>query len=97
MAEAQINAEFGRLFRTDFLQRRRDALHVVLDRARARGDLPPRPAPSTVLDIVFGALWYRLLATREPVDDDLINDLTATLTRIPQTPAGTSNDPGGPQ
>ncbi|WP_331743648.1 TetR/AcrR family transcriptional regulator C-terminal ligand-binding domain-containing protein (plasmid) [Streptomyces sp. NBC_01136] len=49
-------------------------------RARARGDLPSRPTPSTALDIVFGALWYRLLATRQPVDDDLIDDLTATLT-----------------
>ncbi|MEU9114832.1 TetR/AcrR family transcriptional regulator [Streptomyces sp. NPDC048483] len=94
MAEAQINAEFGQLFRTDFLQRRRDALQVVVDRARARGDLPPRPAPPTVLDIVFGTLWYRLLATREPFGDDLVDDLTATLAQAPQPPPGTFSDSG---
>lgn len=81
MAQAQINEEFGELFRSAFLQRRRDALQVVLDRARTRGDLPPCPAASTVLDIVFGTLWYRLLATRQPMGDDLVEELTATLTQ----------------
>jgi AcrR family transcriptional regulator len=94
MAEAQINEEFGELFRSAFLQRRRDALQVVLDRARTRGDLPPRPAASTVLDIVFGTLWYRLLATRQPVGDDLVEDLTATLTQAAQPPTSTAIDLG---
>ncbi|MCX4460979.1 MULTISPECIES: TetR/AcrR family transcriptional regulator [unclassified Streptomyces] len=97
MAEAQINEEFGQLFRSAFLQRRRDALQVVLDRARTRGDLPPRPAASTVLDIVFGTLWYRLLATRQPMGDDLVEDLTATLTQAAQPPTNTANDLGDQQ
>ena len=48
MARAQIDDAFGQRFRTAFLQRRRDALAVILDRARARGELPPacRPALS---------------------------------------------------
>ncbi|WP_018546593.1 TetR/AcrR family transcriptional regulator [Streptomyces sp. LaPpAH-108] len=81
MAQAQIDPEFGKVFRTDLLQRRRDALQVVLDRARVRGDLPSAPAPDTVLDLVFGALWYRLLATGRPADDALVDDLVATLAR----------------
>ncbi|MFF3405258.1 TetR/AcrR family transcriptional regulator [Streptomyces sp. NPDC002742] len=97
MAEAQINEEFGQLFRSAFLQRRRDALQVVLDRARTRGDLPPRPAASTVLDIVFGTLWYRLLATRQPMGDDLVEDLTATLTQAAQPPTDTAIDLGDQQ
>ncbi|WP_230424266.1 TetR/AcrR family transcriptional regulator [Streptomyces radicis] len=80
MAQAQIDAEFGEVFRADFLRRRRDALQVVLDRAAARGDLPASPAPPVVLDIVFGALWYRLMATRQPLDDALADDLVTTLT-----------------
>ncbi|MEV0742635.1 TetR/AcrR family transcriptional regulator [Streptomyces sp. NPDC050549] len=90
MAEAQINEEFGRLFRSAFLQRRRDALQVVLDRARARGDLPPRPAASTVLDIVFGTLWYRILATGEPLGADLVEELTALLVQAAPPPTGTA-------
>ncbi|MER5181696.1 TetR/AcrR family transcriptional regulator [Streptomyces sp. NPDC002896] len=97
MAEAQINEEFGELFRSAFLQRRRDALQVVLDRARTRGDLPPRPAASTVLDIVFGTLWYRLLATRQPMGDDLVEDLAATLTQAAQPPTSTAIDLGDQQ
>ncbi|WP_328663869.1 TetR-like C-terminal domain-containing protein [Streptomyces sp. NBC_00328] len=70
---------------------------MVLDRARTRGDLPPRPAASTVLDIVFGTLWYRLLATRRPMGDDLVEDLTATLTQAAQPSANTAIDLGDEQ
>ncbi|WP_327176161.1 TetR/AcrR family transcriptional regulator [Streptomyces sp. NBC_01335] len=87
MAEAQIDAEFGATFRTEFLRRRRDALQAVLDRALARGDLPARPAPATVQDLVFGVLWYRLLSAHRPIDEALVDDLAATLT---------GGAPGGP-
>lgn len=79
MAQAQIDAAFGERFRALFLQRRRDALRVITDRARARGDLPAGLPPGTVADIVFGVIWYRLLATRQPLDDRLVDELVATL------------------
>ena len=80
MAEAQINPEFGERFRTAFLQRRRQAFAVITDRASQRGDLPARPDPGTAADIVFGTIWYRILATGQPFDDQLIDDLVAMLT-----------------
>ena len=52
-----------------------------MDRARQRGDIPGRPDPGTVADIVFGTIWYRILATGQPFDDQLIEDLVAMLTR----------------
>jgi AcrR family transcriptional regulator len=79
MAEAQINPAFGARFRAQFLQRRRDALGVLVDRASARGDLPPVPRPGTVADLVFGVIWYRVLATREPVDESLVDELVSVL------------------
>jgi AcrR family transcriptional regulator len=79
MAEAQINTDFGRRFRESFLERRRSALAVITDRARKRGDLPQRPSPGTVADIVFGTIWYRVLATQEVLDAELIQDLIAVL------------------
>lgn len=79
MAEAQVDPEFGQRFRTAFLQRRRDALSIILDRAQARGDLPPGISPGTVCDIVFGALWYRLLATRQPLDKRLVEELVSAI------------------
>lgn len=79
MAEAQINDEFGERFRMSFLQHRRDALGAVLARASDRGDLPRHLRPSTVLDIVFGVIWYRILAAREPADETLVTELITTL------------------
>ncbi|MFC7275444.1 TetR-like C-terminal domain-containing protein [Paractinoplanes rhizophilus] len=79
MAEAQINPAFGERFRTGFLQRRRDALAVLVDRARTRGDLPPTPRAGTIAGIVFGVIWCRVLATREPVDDSLVDELVSVL------------------
>ncbi|MFF5294203.1 TetR/AcrR family transcriptional regulator [Paractinoplanes globisporus] len=79
MAEAQINPAFGERFRTGFLERRREALGVLVERARTRGDLPPDPRPGTVADLVFGLIWYRVLATREPIDDALIDELVSLL------------------
>jgi AcrR family transcriptional regulator len=81
MAEAQVNAEFGERFRTSFLQRRRDALGTILDRAAERGDLPPDISRETITDIVFGTLWYRILAVPNPLDATLTEELITTLTR----------------
>jgi AcrR family transcriptional regulator len=79
MAEAQIDREFGDRFRTGFLERRREALAVVTDRARVRGDLPNGVTPDTVADIVFGTIWYRVLATRRPLDTRLVDELLRVL------------------
>jgi AcrR family transcriptional regulator len=79
MAHAQLDADFAERFRTAFLERRRAALTVILDRARERGDLPPHPAPETVCDLVFGVIWYRILATGVPLDGVLADELVATL------------------
>jgi AcrR family transcriptional regulator len=79
MAEAQINPEFGARFRAGFLLRRRDALGVLVERARTRGDLPAVPRPGTAADLLFGLIWYRVLATRDPIDDAQIDELVALL------------------
>jgi AcrR family transcriptional regulator len=80
MARAQIDEAFGQRFREAFLLRRRDALGVILDRAKARGELPAGVSAGTVTDVVFGVLWYRVLATREPLDGRLAGELVALLT-----------------
>jgi AcrR family transcriptional regulator len=79
MAEAQIDPEFGERFRTSFLQQRRGALSTILDRASARAELPADVSVPLILDIVFGVIWYRLLATREPFDPALVEQLVAVL------------------
>ena len=81
MAEAQVDAAFGERFRERFLKRRREALGEVIDRARKRGDLPAVPSARAVPEIVFGVVWYRLLATGAPLDRRLVDELVALLAR----------------
>jgi AcrR family transcriptional regulator len=79
MAQSQIDTDFGERFRASFLQRRRDALAIIVDRARARGDLPPIPSADLVADVVFGVIWYRVLSRHQPLDDRLPGELVAML------------------
>jgi AcrR family transcriptional regulator len=67
MAEAQIDLDFAARFRDGFLDRRRAALAEVFDRALARGDAPVHLSGELVADVVFGTIWYRLLATDRPL------------------------------
>jgi len=83
MARAQIDDAFGQRFRTAFLQRRRDALAVILGRAQARGELPAGVSADTITDIVFGVLWYRMLATGQALDSKLADELTTALAGPP--------------
>ncbi|MEV4560792.1 TetR/AcrR family transcriptional regulator [Kitasatospora sp. NPDC049285] len=87
MAEAQIDARFGERFRDSLLRPRREALGTLVDRAHADGALAPHLTPDLAVDLVFGTLWYRLLATRDPLDVTLAEQLTATLLRA-APPAG---------
>ena len=82
MAEAQIDPAFATRFRDGFLNRRRDVLAAILDRARKRGDAPRDISDELAADVVFGVIWYRLLATERPltaVDVMPLVDLIAPL------------------
>lgn len=79
MAEAQTDPAFGARFYDGFLSHRREALLVLLRRAANRGELPAGLRSETVADVVFGVIWYRVLATRAPLDDALLGELLALL------------------
>ncbi|MEV1011251.1 TetR/AcrR family transcriptional regulator [Streptomyces sp. NPDC049881] len=80
MGQSLTDEEFGARFRARFLPTRRDALRALVERAARRGDLPPVPTPGTLLDLVFGVLWYRVIATREPLDEALVEELVTLAT-----------------
>ncbi|MFD0565946.1 TetR/AcrR family transcriptional regulator [Kitasatospora saccharophila] len=81
MAEAQIDPAFGERFHRTLLTPRREALGVLTARAHAAGALAPQLTPTAAVDLAFGLLWYRLLATGDPLDDRLAELLTRTLLR----------------
>ncbi|MGW2380135.1 TetR/AcrR family transcriptional regulator [Streptomyces sp. NPDC001658] len=74
MAEAQRDADFRHRFQDGFLTKRRAALETVVERAAARGDKPVHLTAAFAADLVFGLIWYRVLATERLLDQD---DITA--------------------
>jgi AcrR family transcriptional regulator len=77
MVEAQKNAEFRTKFREQFVRSRQEVLAALLSHHET-------PAEQTLLivDMVFGALWYRLLVGHRPLDDKLAEQLTAAAMRL---------------
>jgi len=63
-----------------FTAARRDELAHILDRARARGQIPMLERPETVVDQAFGLLWYRIIFAHEPLDEQAADDLATALT-----------------
>jgi AcrR family transcriptional regulator len=71
LAAMAASDEVGRSVRSHFLEGRRAALATVLHRAMERGELHPDVDVELVLDFLGGPLFYRVLVTGGPLDDDL--------------------------
>ncbi len=84
MAEAQRDPDFRRRFHDGFLTKRRAALETIVERAAARGDKPDLLTATIVADVVFGLIWYRILATERLLDEDDIAAIHDLLTEHPE-------------
>jgi AcrR family transcriptional regulator len=81
------DAELARLIRDEYLARRRAALRAVLERGIERGDLRCDLDLELALDVLGGPLFYRLLVTGGPIDDELAEGVVELILRgfAPQT------------
>jgi AcrR family transcriptional regulator len=84
MAEAQRDADFRRRFQDGFLSKRRAALETIVERAATRGDKPAHLTAAFAADLVFGLIWYRVLATERLLDE---GDVTAIRRLLNERPA----------
>lgn len=76
------DGELAAAVRGGFLTgRRRDALDRTLQRAAARGELRADIDHDLCLDLFGGVVFYRLLVTGGPLDEQLVEDLTAVILR----------------
>jgi AcrR family transcriptional regulator len=82
MAEAQLDPAFSRRFR-DFIEIRRTALRSVLSRHARAGRHSAKAATQldALVDMLFGALWYRLLLGHAPLDTSFTTALAALAAR----------------
>jgi AcrR family transcriptional regulator len=84
MAQSQMDPGFAERFRAEFLHRRRRALRAVLERGAARGELPAGVPVETLVDVVLGTLWYRVMAIPAPLDDTLADELVTLICGRPE-------------
>ena len=73
--------DLARTFRDGFLASRRAALRAVLARGIERGDLRADLDVELALDVLGGPIFYRLLVTGGPIDDQLAEGVTDLLLR----------------
>jgi AcrR family transcriptional regulator len=73
------DAELARLVRERFLAGRRAALRAVLERGIERGDLRVGLDIDLALDVLGGPLFYRLLITGGPIDEQLAEGIVELI------------------
>jgi AcrR family transcriptional regulator len=80
MAEAQLDADFlatyGQLHRYWW-----GPLMHVLERARTRGELAEDADIGTLIDVMLGAAWYRMLLEHAPLDETFARTIVKLIVR----------------
>lgn len=70
IAEAQLDAEFRAKFYAVFVSARRDMMRDVVHAGLQSGEFRSDLEVELILDLLYGAFWYRLLSgTADPLDD----------------------------
>ncbi|MDF0529064.1 TetR/AcrR family transcriptional regulator [Tsukamurella sp. 8F] len=78
MSEAQQDPDFRLRFQEGFLCKRRAAFESLTTRAAERGDWPTHLDGAFAADLVFGLIWYRVLAAEPEITEQDI----ATFQRL---------------
>jgi len=81
LEETRRNPELAKTVRDRFLAGRRAALSAVLKRGVRRGDLRRGLDLELALDVLGGAVFYRLLVTGGPIDEALAEGIVELILR----------------
>lgn len=82
MAHAQKDEAFRERFREHYVAQRRAALSSILVKAQESGELSRDLSAEFVVDMVFGAMWYRLLTGHAPVDDIFAANMASVFMKL---------------
>ena len=78
-AEMNHNSAFGRLIRARIQPVKRELASRILERAIARGELDRGVDVDLALDILNGALYWRLVVARGEIGDEYIENLVGFI------------------
>jgi AcrR family transcriptional regulator len=69
LTKANSDAEFGRAYRSRFLEPRRDRARAMFVRAIGRGEIPAGTDVEVALDLIWGPLYHRLVQGHGPLNE----------------------------
>jgi AcrR family transcriptional regulator len=69
ISAAQSDAAFADAYRTHFIQPRRETMRAAFVRARKRGEVAPELDIELAVDLIYGAVYHRLLHGHAPLSD----------------------------
>jgi AcrR family transcriptional regulator len=75
IAECQADPNGLELFFRRFLAIRREAARVTIDKARASGEIDMDIQDNTLIDLIYGPIYYRLMLRHADLDDKFADDL----------------------
>ncbi|HEY1575344.1 MAG TPA: TetR/AcrR family transcriptional regulator [Pseudonocardiaceae bacterium] len=78
LAEAQTDPAFAAEYRQRVLQPRRDQARELFDRAIERGEIPANTKIDVALDLLFGAVYHRMLHGHAPLNDRFVREVIDT-------------------
>jgi AcrR family transcriptional regulator len=86
-ARKHTDPEFAKLYHERFVSPRRAPAAAVLERAIERGELADDSDVELALDLIYGAIFHRLLHAHAPLSNRFIEDVVdATLAAIATPP-----------
>ena len=78
LAAADPDSEFTRAFRNRVILASREAGRSLIARAVAEGRASPPPDVEAMLDMIYGPLFFRLLAGHQPLTPDMARSIAET-------------------
>ncbi len=75
VAAAQSETELAKAFRNEFIARNRDAARALLENCIEERLVAPLADIDLALDLIFGALFYRLLMGHAPITRGFVDQL----------------------
>jgi AcrR family transcriptional regulator len=88
IAASDADSELSKAFRTHFIFARRQEGRTLLLEAAARGEIPSAVNVDVALDMIYGALFFRLLLGHAPLSDAFVKHLIRQIFPANATPRG---------
>jgi AcrR family transcriptional regulator len=79
LTKSQTDPDFAAEYRQRFVEPRRDQARAIFRRAIERGEIPADALVEVALDLLYGALYHRLLHGHAPLNERFARDVIDTV------------------